>query len=323
MNIVVLDGHTLNPGDLSWDELGKLGSVTVYDRTPAGLIQERIGLAEIVLTNKTPLTREVLEAAENLRYVGVLATGYNVVDIEAAAARGITVTNVPAYGTESVAQFVFALLLELCHQIGRHGDSVRSGDWAKAVDFSYTLTPQIELWGKTMGIVGYGRIGRHVARLAEAFGMRVLVSGRPGKAGGNEDSGVRRVPLEQLLAESDVVSLHCPLTAETERLINRERLALMKSSAFLINTARGGLLQEQDVADALNEGRLAGAALDVLAAEPPAADHPLVHAPRCIITPHMAWAAVEARERLMSIAAGNVAAFLEGRPVNTVVPHNR
>ncbi|WP_145947423.1 D-2-hydroxyacid dehydrogenase [Paenibacillus sp. Y412MC10] len=323
MNIVVLDGHTLNPGDLSWDELGKLGSVTVYERTPAGLIQERIGNAEIVLTNKTPLTREVLEAAENLRYVGVLATGYNVVDIEAAAARGITVTNVPAYGTESVAQFVFALLLELCHQIGRHGDSVRSGDWAKAVDFSYTLTPQIELWGKTMGIVGYGRIGRQVARLAEAFGMRVLVSGREGKAGGNEDSGVRRVPLEQLLAESDVVSLHCPLTAETEGLINRERLALMKPSAFLINTARGGLLQEQDVADALNEGRLAGAALDVLAAEPPAADHPLVHAPRCIITPHMAWAAVEARERLMSIAAGNVAAFLEGRPVNTVVPHNR
>lgn len=323
MNIVVLDGHTLNPGDLSWDELGKLGSVTVYERTPAGLVQERIGNAEMVLTNKTPLTREVLEAAENLRYVGVLATGYNVVDIEAAAARGITVTNVPAYGTESVAQFVFALLLELCHQIGRHGDSVRSGDWAKAVDFSYTLTPQIELWGKTMGIVGYGRIGRQVARLAEAFGMRVLVSGRPGKAGWNEDSGVRRVPLEQLLAESDVVSLHCPLTAETEGLINRERLALMKPSAFLINTARGGLLQEQDVADALNEGRLAGAALDVLAAEPPTADHPLVHAPRCIITPHMAWAAVEARERLMSIAAGNVAAFLEGRPVNTVGPHNR
>lgn len=323
MNIVVLDGHTLNPGDLSWDELGKLGSVTVYERTPAGLIQERIGNAEIVLTNKTQLTREVLEAAENLRYVGVLATGYNVVDIEAAAARGITVTNVPAYGTESVAQFVFALLLELCHQIGRHGDSVRSGDWAKAVDFSYTLTPQIELWGKTMGIVGYGRIGRQVARLAEAFGMRVLVSGRPGKADGDEDSGVRRVPFEQLMAESDVVSLHCPLTAETEGLINRERLALMKPSAFLINTARGGLLQEQDVADALNEGRLAGAALDVLAAEPPAADHPLVHAPRCIITPHMAWAAVEARERLMSIAAGNVAAFLEGRPVNTVVPHNR
>lgn len=323
MNIVVLDGHTLNPGDLSWDELGKLGSVTVYERTPAGLIQERIGNAEMVLTNKTPLTREVLEAAENLRYVGVLATGYNVVDIEAAAARGITVTNVPAYGTESVAQFVFALLLELCHQIGRHGDSVRSGDWAKAVDFSYTLTPQIELWGKTMGIVGYGRIGRQVARLAEAFGMRVLVSGRPGKADGVKDSGVRRVPLEQLLAESDVVSLHCPLTAETEELIDRERLALMKPSAFLINTARGGLLQEQDVADALNEGRLAGAALDVLAAEPPAADHPLVHAPRCIITPHMAWAAVEARERLMSIPAGNVAAFLEGRPVNTVGPHSR
>ncbi|MGN7164245.1 D-2-hydroxyacid dehydrogenase [Paenibacillus cellulositrophicus] len=323
MNIVVLDGHTLNPGDLSWDELGKLGSVTVYERTPAGLIQERIGNAEIVLTNKTPLTREVLEAAENLRYVGVLATGYNVVDIDAAAARGITVTNVPAYGTESVAQFVFALLLELCHQIGRHGDSVRSGDWAKAVDFSYTLTPQIELWGKTMGIVGYGRIGRQVARLAEAFGMRVLVSGRPGKAGGNEEDADQRVPLEQLLAESDVVSLHCPLTPETDGLINRERLALMKPSAFLINTARGGLLQEQDVADALNEGRLAGAALDVLAAEPPAADHPLAYAPRCIITPHMAWAAVEARERLMSIAVGNVAAFLEGRPVNTVGLHSR
>lgn len=194
MNIVVLDGHTLNPGDLSWDELGKLGSVTVYERTPAGLIQERIGNAEMVLTNKTPLTQEVLEAAENLRYIGVLATGYNVVDIEAAAARGITVTNVPAYGTESVAQFVFALLLELCHQIGRHGDSVRSGDWAKAVDFSYTLTPQIELWGKTMGIVGYGRIGRQVARLAEAFGMRVLVLGRPGKAGGNRGAHQSRTP---------------------------------------------------------------------------------------------------------------------------------
>ncbi|OZB91597.1 D-2-hydroxyacid dehydrogenase [Paenibacillus sp. XY044] len=323
MNIVVLDGHTLNPGDISWDELRNLGSVTIYDRTPAGLIQERIGDAEIVLTNKTPLTREVLEAAERLRYVGVLATGYNVVDIEAAAARGITVTNVPAYGTESVAQFVFALLLELCHQVGRHGDSVRLGEWAQTVDFSYSLSPQIELWGKTMGIVGYGRIGRQVARLAEAFGLRVLVSGRPGRDGGAEDGGARRVPLEQLLAESDVVSLHCPLTAETEELINRERLALMKPSAFLINTARGGLLREQDVADALNEGRLAGAALDVLAAEPPSADHPLVHAPRCIITPHMAWAAVEARERLMSIAVGNVAAFLEGRPANTVVPHSR
>ncbi|MDD9269368.1 D-2-hydroxyacid dehydrogenase [Paenibacillus sp. GCM10023248] len=320
MHIVVLDGYTLNPGDLSWAELERLGTMTVYDRTPPELVKERIQGADIVLTNKTPLTKEAFTGLNRLKYIGVLATGYNVVDVEAAAAQGICVTNVPKYGTDSVAQFVFALILELCHRVGQHGESVRSGGWAESPDFSYTLGRQIALAGKTIGIVGYGRIGKQVSRLAQAFGMRVLVAGREGRLPEAGEEGVERVPLEQLLAASDFVSLHCPLTPETEGLLNSVRIALMKPSAFLINTSRGGLLAERHVAEALNAGAIAGAALDVLTIEPPGKDNPLVHARNCIVTPHMAWATFEARSRLMDIAVGNVAAYLQGNARNEVNP---
>ncbi|MBP1966159.1 D-2-hydroxyacid dehydrogenase [Paenibacillus aceris] len=321
MHIVVLDGFTLNPGDLSWEELERHGFVTVYDRTPPELVKERIQESDIVLTNKTPLSKEALTGLNRLKYIGVLATGYNVVDVKAASSQGIVVTNVPTYGTDSVAQFVFALILELCHKIGMHSDSVRAGGWEESPDFCYTLSRQIALAGKTLGIVGYGRIGKQVSRLAQAFGMRVMVAGREGRVA--SEAGVEfveRVPLEHLLVASDFVSLHCPLTPETEGLINAERIALMKPSAFLINTSRGGLLVEQHVANALNEGHIAGAALDVLSSEPPGKENPFVYARNCIVTPHMAWATFEARSRLMDIAVGNVAAFLQGKPINSVYP---
>ncbi|WP_027094060.1 D-2-hydroxyacid dehydrogenase [Cohnella thermotolerans] len=321
MKIVVLDGYVLNPGDLSWAALERLGDVVVHGRTPADQIVERCLGAEILLTNKTPLRKETLERLPDLKYIGVLATGYDVVDTAAAAERGITVTNVPGYGNESVAQFVFALLLELCHRVGLHSDSVRQGDWSRSPEFSYWRTPLTELSGKTLGIVGMGRIGARVARLAEAFGMNVVAAGRPGWAAGNarvDAAGVRRTDLETLLREADVVSLHCPLTAETESLINGDTLALMKPSAFLVNTARGKLIAEADLAAALNEGRIAGAALDVLSTEPPDAANPLLTARNCIITPHIAWASLEARTRLLDIAVDNVARFLEGAPVNVV-----
>lgn len=320
MQIVVLDGYTLNPGDLNWSELEKLGTVRVYDRTPPQLIEERIQESDIVLTNKTPLAKETLSRLKRLKYIGVLATGYNVVDVKAASRQGIVVTNVPTYGTDSVAQFVFALILELCHRVGQHGESVRAGEWAESSDFCYTVSRQIALEGKTLGIVGYGRIGKQVNRLAKAFGMRVLVASREGRATDAGEESVERVPLEQLLAASDFVSLHCPLTPETEGLFNAERIALMKPTAFLINTSRGGLLVEEHVANALNEGEIAGAALDVLSIEPPGKDSPLVLARNCIVTPHMAWATLEARSLLMDIAIGNVAAFLQGKSVNRVNP---
>jgi glycerate dehydrogenase len=320
MHIVVLDGYTLNPGDLSWAELEKLGTVTVYDRTPQELIKERIQEAEIVLTNKTPLTKETITGLNRLTYIGVLATGYNVVDVKAASSQGIVVTNVPTYGTDSVAQFVFALILELCHRVGKHGESVNAGGWAESPDFCYTLSRQIALAGKTLGIVGYGRIGKQVSQLAQAFGMRVLVSGSAGRPAEAREESVERVPLEHLLTASDFISLHCPLMPETEGLINAERIALMKPTAFLINTSRGGLLVEQHVAKALNEGKIAGAALDVLSVEPPDKDNLLVLAKNCIVTPHMAWATFEARSRLMDIAVGNVAAYVQGNSMNTVNP---
>lgn len=334
MKIVVLDGYALNPGDLSWESLEKLGEVVVHERTPPELIVERSLGADILLTNKTPLRAETLKELPDLKYIGVLATGYDVVDAKSAKQCGITVTNVPAYGNESVAQFVFALLLELCNRVGLHGDSVRQGDWARSPDFSYWRTPLVELSGKTLGIVGLGRIGRRVARLAEAFGMKVIAAGRPGSpaathaiadagagADGNagaEEPAIRRTDLATLLRESDVVSLHCPLTAETQAIIDRDALALMKPTAFLVNTARGKLIAEADLAAALNEGRIAGAALDVLSAEPPDAANPLISARNCIITPHIAWASLEARTRLLEIATGNVALFLAGSPVNVV-----
>ena len=320
MNIVVLDGYTLNPGDLSWEGLERLGMCRVYDRTLPGEVVERAKDADIVLTNKTVLDREIIGKLPRLRYIGVLATGYNVVDLEAVREHGVAVTNVPAYSTASVAQMVFALLLELASQVGHHAGEVRRGRWSESPDFCFREKPLIELEGLTMGIVGFGRIGRRVAWIAETFGMKVLVQTRnPDRYKGNlQNAKIEFVDLVELLRRSDVVSLHCPLTPETEGMIDVERLALMKPSAFLINTGRGPLVDEAALAAALNGKRLAGAGLDVLSQEPPHADNPLLNAENCFITPHIAWATKEARERLMTTAVDNVRAFLEGKPQNVV-----
>jgi glycerate dehydrogenase len=315
MRIVVLDGFTLNPGDLNWDELGSLGTCEIYDRTSLDEVVQRARDAEIVLTNKTPLTREHLAALTALQYVGVLATGTNIVDISAARARGIPVTNVPAYGTKSVAQTTLALLLEFTHHVGHHSLSVRGGQWSRCLDFCYWDRPLIELEGLTFGIVGFGRIGQAVAQIAASLGMRVMAYSRNPKS---THSFVRFVDLNRLFRESDVLSLHCPLSGETERLVNAERLAMMKSTAFLINTSRGGLIDEAALADALNAGWLAGAGLDVLSAEPPPSHNPLLRAKNCLITPHFAWATGAARARLMKVAIANVRAFLSGEPQNVV-----
>lgn len=316
MNIVVLDGHTLNPGDLSWSALAALGTLQVFDRTPPSEVVSRAAGAEIVLTNKTVLTAAVIAVLPRLRCIGVLATGYNVVDLAAARARGIPVTHVPAYSTPSVAQLTFALLLELTHHVGRHSDGVHAGRWTRSPDFCYWETPLVELAGGTFGIVGFGQVGRAVARLAAAFEMQVLAHTRRPPATAPE--GVRFTDLETLLRASDVVSLHCPLTPETQHLINAQRLALMKPNAYLLNTGRGPLVDEAALAGALNAGRLAGAGLDVLGSEPPAPDHPLLGVRHCVITPHLGWATRAARERLMRQAVENVRAFLAGRPVNVV-----
>jgi glycerate dehydrogenase len=316
MNIVVLDGLTLNPGDLCWAELEALGTCAIYDRTPAGQVLERAADAEIVLTNKTLVKREQIEKLPRLRYLGVLATGINVVDPAAARERSIPVTNVPAYSTRSVAQMTFALLLELALRVGHHSQTVRAGRWSASPDFCYWDFPLVELDGLTFGVVGFGRIGRAVAELAHAFGMKVVAHSRrrPDDAPGY----VRFVDLDCLFRDSDVVSLHCPLTPETQHLINRQRLELMKPSAFLLNTSRGPLVDEEALAAALNAGRIAGAGLDVLAAEPPPVTNPLPGAKNCIITPHIAWASRAARQRLMRIAVENVKAFLSGKPQNVV-----
>ncbi|MEK3911228.1 D-2-hydroxyacid dehydrogenase [Paenibacillus sp. FSL H7-0331] len=316
-NIVVLDGYTLNPGDLDWGRLEQLGNVTVYDRTAVTEIVERAAHADIVLTNKTQLSAAILEQLPKLKYIGVLATGYNIVDTEAAKQRGIPVTNIPTYGTQSVAQFVFALLLELCHRVQTHSDAVHAGDWNNCPDFCFTRSPLIELSGKTMGLIGLGRIGGQVARIANAFGMRVIAVGS-GRSNPTPVEGVEWVELDQLLTESDVISLHCPLTPATEKLINAERLALMKHSAILINTSRGALINEQDLAIALNDRRIAGAAVDVLSVEPPVPSNPLYAAANCLITPHIAWATKEARARLMGTAVDNVQSFLSGHAVHVV-----
>ncbi len=305
MNIVVLDGYTANPGDLSWDEFHQLGSCAIYDRTPETQVVERAREADVLLTNKTVLRRAAIAALPRLRYIGVLATGYNVVDTDAARERGIPVCNVPEYSTPNVAQAVFALLLELTNHTAHHAQTVREGRWTASNDFCYWDFPLVELHGLTLGIVGYGRIGRAVAEIGRAFGMRVLACGHSGD-------------LEALLRASDVVSLHCPLTPETNQLINATRLATMKPSAFLINTARGGLVNETDLADTLNNGRLAGAGLDVLSVEPPPPDNPLLRARNCLITPHIAWATRNARARLLQIAAANIRAWLAGRPQHVV-----
>jgi glycerate dehydrogenase len=308
MKITVLDGYCLNAGDLSWDPLRAFGEVEVFDRTPADQAVERAAGSAIVLTNKTPLPAAALDQLPDLRYIGVLATGYNVIDIEAAKRKGIVVSNVPTYGTASVAQFVFALLLELCHHVRLHADAVRAGEWTRSPDWCFSKSPLVELEGKTMGIVGYGRIGRQTARIAEAFGMPVLWWDKP--------PGLSS--LDDLLQQSDVISLHVPLSEETRGMINAHTLALMKPTAILINTSRGPLIQETDLAAALNSGRIAGAALDVLSMEPPPLENPLLAARNCLITPHMAWATTEARRRLMTSVIENVTAFLNGRPKNVV-----
>lgn len=316
MKIVVLDGYALNPGDLSWDTLDCFGSVTVYDRTPSHQAAERIGDAEIVLTNKTPITAELLDACPSVRLVCVLATGYNVVDCAAAKERNIPVCNVPSYGTDAVAQFTFALLLELCHRVGRHDRLVHEGAWASCPDFCFWTTPQMELAGKTLGIIGFGRIGRAVGRIARAMGMRVIAYNRSRHPEG-EAIG-EYVDLDTLLRQSDIVSLHCPLSTDNTGLINAAAIAKMKDGAILLNTARGPLLDEQAVADALKSGKLRGAAMDVVSKEPIDPANPLLTAPNCIITPHMAWAPTESRQRLLDCTVASIQGFLAGKPVNTI-----
>ena len=315
MQIVVLDGFTLNPGDLTWNDLKAIGPCEIYDRTPKTEVLKRSERASILLTNKTQITRAHIEKLHNLRYIGVLATGTNIVDLAAARERNIPVTNIPGYGTRSVAQTTIALLLELCHHAGHHSQSVHAGNWSRNPDWCYWDFPLIELDGLTMGIVGLGHIGRAVADLAAAFGMRIVACARTPKAA---PPSFQFTDLETLFRQSDVISLHCPLTSETQNLINSQRLDWMKSSAFLLNTSRGGLIDEPALAHALNINRIAGAGLDVLSVEPPPPNHPLLTAKNCIITPHLAWATRAARSRLMHVAVENIRAFVAGSPQNVV-----
>jgi len=314
--IVVLDGHVVNPGDLGWEPLEALGALEVHERTPAELVVERALGAEVLVTNKTRLGATVLAELPGLVGISVLATGFDVVDARAARERGVAVCNVPSYSTASVVQHTFALLLELVSHVGLHAASVRDGQWSRSVDFSYWKQPIRELAGQTLGIVGFGTIGRRVAGLGQALGMRVLAT--PSQRPEPPPPGVVTVELDALFREADVVSLHCPLTESTRRLVRRERLVTMRKGALLVNTARGGLIDEPELAGALETGVLAGAALDVLSAEPPPPDHPLLSAPNCIITPHQAWTSRAARSRLLAVTAENVAAILAGRPQNVV-----
>ncbi|MHB9137904.1 MAG: D-2-hydroxyacid dehydrogenase [Victivallaceae bacterium] len=316
MNIVILDGYTSNPGDIQWPELESIGHCRIYDSTPESEVVQRCGDAEIVLTNKTMLDAGILKQLPKLRYIGVLATGYNVVDVQAATAHGITVTNVPAYSTDSVAQAVFAHILNLTHNVAGHAASVAAGEWERSEHFCYWKTPLIELRGLTLGILGFGRIGAAVAEIGRAFGMKVIVFTRTSdKAAGH---AVELVDIAELFRRSDFLTLHCPLSSETAGIVSSAHLYMMKPSAFLINTARGGLVDEAALAEALNSGRLAGAGLDVLSVEPPSNSNPLLKARNCHITPHFAWASKAARQRLLNIAAANVRDFLNGVPSNAV-----
>lgn len=322
MKIVVLDGYTLNPGDISWEGLEKLGELTVYERTSYDrsgeeLIVERGKDADVLFTNKTPLSREALGKMHNLKYIGVLATGYNIVDIEAAKDMGIVVTNIPTYGTDSVGQMAIALLLEMCHHVGAHSESVKRGEWANNADWCYWKYPLIELAGKTMGIIGYGRIGQATGRIAQALGMRVIAFDSYQNRN-LESETMKYADLDTLLSESDVIALHCPLFESTKGIINKDTIAKMKDGVMIINNSRGPLIVENDLAHALNSGKVGGAALDVVSTEPIKADNPLLNAKNCIITPHISWAPKESRQRLMDIAVDNLEKFLSGNPVNVV-----
>lgn len=317
MKIVILDGFTLNPGDLSWDGLKQLGELVIYDRTLQEDVIERCEGAQIVFTNKTPVDEEALNKLSALRYIGVLATGYNIINVAVARKKGIVVSNVPGYGTASVAQHTFALLLELCLHVQRHSDAVMDGKWSRSVDFCFWDYPLVELAGKTIGIIGFGSIGKKVGDIATAFGMEVIGNSRQW----TDQSGRRNfrwAELPELLEQSDVVSIHCPLLPETKGLINKESLQFMKNTGFLLNTSRGPIIDEGELADALNKGQIAGAGIDVLSIEPPSSNNPLFSARNCIITPHISWATHEARRRLMDTAIKNLIAFLSGNPANVV-----
>lgn len=317
MKIVVLDGYTLNPGDISWEGMEAFGEVTVYDRTKAEEVVERIGDAEVVYTNKTPITKETMDACPNMKFIGVLATGYNIVDIAAAKEKGIPVSNIPTYGTAAVSQFAIALLLELCHHIGEHSDAVKAGEWTSNPDWCFWKYPLVELAGKNMGIIGFGRIGQDTGKIAQALGMKVLAYDafkRPEL----ESDTCKYVDLDTLLAESDVISLHCPLFPDTEGIINKDTIAKMKDGVMIINDSRGPLIVEQDLRDALDSGKVAGAALDVVSTEPIQMDNPLLGAKNVILTPHIAWAPKESRQRLMDIAVDNLKCYVDGKPQNVV-----
>ena len=316
MKIVVLDGYTLNPGDLSWEGFKSLGPCTIYDRTAQEQIVERIGDAEAVITNKTPITKEILAACPTVKYIGALATGYNVIDTEAAKAKDIPVTNIPTYGTSAVAQFAIALLLEICHNIGSHSKAVHDGNWTKNPDFCFWNHPLLELEGKTIGFIGFGRIGQATAKIAAALGMKVIAHDTYESEEGKKTGTY--VSLDELLAKSDIISLHCPLLPDTENIINKNNISKMKDGVIIINTSRGPLINEQDLKDALNSGKIAAAGVDVVSVEPIKADNPLLTAKNCFITPHIAWAPVETRSRLMDIAVDNLKAFIEGKTVNRV-----
>ncbi len=316
MKIVILDGYTENPGDLSWEAFEALGEVTVYDRTPKEMIVERIGDAQAVITNKTPMTRQTLDNCPSIRYIGVLATGYNVVDTGAAKEKGIPVTNIPTYGTTAVAQMVFALLLEVCHHVGAHSQAVKDGVWSRNPDWCFWNYPLIELAGKTMGIIGFGRIGQAAGKIAKAFGMEVLAYDQYPNDAGRQIG--EYVSLDELYARSDVISLHCPLFPETTGMINKESIAKMKKGVIIINTSRGPLIVEEDLAEALHQGKVYAAACDVVSTEPIRPENPLLGCYNSILTPHIAWAPKESRSRLMDIAAQNLKAFIDGAPVNVV-----
>lgn len=316
MKIVILDGYTENPGDLSWEGLENLGELTVYDRTPIEKTIDRIGDADIVLVNKAPISRKTIEVCKNIKYIGVLATGYNIVDMEAAKERGILVSNIPTYGTQAVGQFAIALLLEICHHIGHHAQAVKEGRWANSDDWCFWDYPLIELSGKTMGIIGLGRIGKTTGKIAKALGMRVIAFNNNPTDEGREIA--EYVDLDQLFKQSDVISLHCPLFPSTQGIINKDTIAKMKDGVIIINNSRGQLIVEQDLADALNSGKVYAAGLDVVSTEPIKSDNPLLSAKNCIITPHISWAPKESRQRLMDIAVDNLKSFINGNPINIV-----